>query len=91
MTGYHSKTLPPINQEEVEEILSISDSDIDYSDIPDMSDKTFYKAIKKPVNIRPDNDVIVFFKELASKNNESYQALINNTLRAVMTKTRRTK
>ena len=41
----------------------------------------FYKPKKIPVSLRLDNDIILYFKKLASEKKVPYQTLINNILR----------
>jgi len=41
----------------------------------------FYEPKKIPVSLRLDNDIILFFKKLASEKKVPYQTLINNLLR----------
>jgi len=41
----------------------------------------FYKPKKIPTTLRLDNDVILFFKKLASEKKVPYQTLINALLR----------
>jgi len=41
----------------------------------------FYKPKKIPVSLRLDNDIVLFFKKLASGKKVPYQTLINAFLR----------
>jgi len=41
----------------------------------------FYKPKKIPVSLRLDNDIVLYFKKLASEQKVPYQTLINNILR----------
>ena len=41
----------------------------------------FYEPKKIPVSLRLDNDVVLFFKKLASEQKVPYQTLINALLR----------
>ena len=41
----------------------------------------FYEPKKIPVSLRLDNDIILFFKKLASEKKVPYQTLINTLLR----------
>ena len=41
----------------------------------------FYEPKKIPVSLRLDNDIVLFFKKLASEKKVPYQALINALLR----------
>lgn len=64
---------------------AIKDEDIDYSDIPELGDEFFEKALvlppaKKLIAIRLDADVIDWLK----KEGRGYQTRANKLLRAVM-------
>ena len=41
----------------------------------------FYEPKKIPVSLRLDNDIVLFFKKLASEQKVPYQTLINALLR----------
>ena len=41
----------------------------------------FYEPKKIPVSLRLDNDIVLFFKKLASEKKVPYQTLINTLLR----------
>jgi uncharacterized protein (DUF4415 family) len=41
----------------------------------------FYKPIKKSTTISLDDDVILFFKKMASEEKVGYQTLLNSALR----------
>ncbi len=41
----------------------------------------FYKPKKIPVSLRLDNDIVLYFKKLASEQKVPYQTLINALLR----------
>ena len=62
----------------------MKDEDIDYSDIPELGDEFFEKAIfvpaKQLVSIRLDSDVLAWLK----RNGKGYQTRANKILRAVM-------
>jgi len=62
----------------------MKDEDIDYSDIPELSDEFFEKAIfvpaKQLVTIRLDADVVAWLK----RNGRGYQTRANKILRTVM-------
>jgi uncharacterized protein (DUF4415 family) len=63
------------------------DSEIDYSDIPPLSDEElaqFRRAPKVLVAARLDRDVYDWLR----KHGEGYSTRINNILRAVMSRTR---
>ncbi len=46
----------------------------------------FYKPKKIPVSLRLDNDIVLYFKKLASEQKVPYQTLINALLRKEMQK-----
>jgi len=75
-------------QSQVKALDDMPDSDIDTSDIPELTDwdnaavGKFYRPIKKPVTIRLDADVIEWFKSQEGK----YQSNINHVLREHMIK-----
>ena len=46
----------------------------------------FYKPKKIPTTLRLDNDIILYFKKMASEQKVPYQTLINAYLRKVLTK-----
>jgi uncharacterized protein (DUF4415 family) len=62
----------------------MTDSDIDYSDSPEVSEESFKIAFmrksnhKKAISLRLDEDLIEFFKAHSDK----YQSKINDVLRA---------
>lgn len=58
--------------------------DYEVQDEYDFSDGVrgrFYEPKKIPVSLRLDNDIILFFKKLASEKKVPYQTLINAFLR----------
>ena len=65
-----------------ERVLAMKDEEIDTSDIPELTDDFFKKAVlwpgnKKQVTLRIDPDIIEFFK----KQGKGYQSMINAVLR----------
>lgn len=62
----------------------MKDEDIDYSDIPELSDEFFEKAVMLPakqlVTMRLDADVVAWLK----RNGRGYQTRANKILRSVM-------
>ncbi len=70
---------------EIKDLSQMRDSEIDYSDIPELDFDDlgrpvvgkFYRPIKKPISIRMDIDVLEWFKSQSSK----YQSLINQVCR----------
>lgn len=75
---------------ELERIAAIPDEQIDFSDIPELTERDFqravpgrmlfYKAVKKPVTMRLDADVIAWLKSKGP----GYQTLANRILRFEM-------
>lgn len=69
----------------------MNDSDIDYSDIPELDESFFYKATitlphkKDSITLRLDHDILEFFKHGGPK----YQTRINAVLRAYVEAQRR--
>lgn len=65
---------------------SLKDSDIDYSDVPELSDDFFKNAKlkmpphKSPVTLRLDDDILDWFR----KEGRGYQTRINQLLRKYM-------
>ena len=73
----HSKT-------DWERIDAMQDEDIDFSDIPELTDDFFERAVfvpaKQLVTIRLDADVVAWLKQ----NGKGYQTRTNKILRTVM-------
>jgi len=73
-------------QVELKALQDLADSEIDTSDIPEITDWSgavrgrFYRPLKQPVTIRLDADVIAYFKRLAGESGR-YQTEINRALR----------
>ena len=76
-----------------EAIKDMSDDDIDFSDIPEITEEQMSKAEMKMggklvergktrVNMYLDKDIVAFFKEKAG--GRGYQTLINESLRKLM-------
>ena len=85
-TENHSKT-------DWDALEKMTDEDIDFSDIPEISEEQMSKAVMKVggkpvergktrVNMYLDKDIVAFFKEKAG--GRGYQTLINESLRKVM-------
>ncbi|MFT5367143.1 MAG: hypothetical protein ACI8V2_002101 [Candidatus Latescibacterota bacterium] len=76
----------PISKKRLEEIATIPDSDIDYSDIAELGPefwenaKIIFPQSKKAVTIRIDSDVLDWFK----KRGKGYQSRMNAVLRSYM-------
>ncbi|MBF0403356.1 MAG: BrnA antitoxin family protein [Nitrospirae bacterium] len=45
----------------------------------------FYKPKKIPTTIRLDNDIVMFFKKLATQQKVAYQSMVNEVLRSYVT------
>lgn len=82
----------PITEEQVErmrELATRTDSEIDFSDIPELDDAffekarqgTMYRLMKKQTTLRLDADILDWFKRHA-KDGKGYQTDINKALRA---------
>lgn len=71
---------------DLERINAMSDDEIDYSDIPEITDFSgfkrglFYRPEKQTVTIRLDADVVAWFKGAEPK----YQTAVNRVLREYM-------
>ena len=71
---------------DLERINAMSDDEIDYSDLPEVTDFSgfkrglFYRPEKQAVTIRLDADVVAWFKSAEPK----YQTAVNRVLREYM-------
>lgn len=83
--------LPPLTDEqkaEVKALAEMSDKDIDFSDIPKLTDdfwknavqNPFYRPTKTSTTVRVDSDVLAWLKSQG----KGYQTRINTILRAAM-------
>lgn len=94
---YDPKNPPKMTDEELARIDAIRDEDIDYSDIPDMGDADWSKAMswdqlmaklnapKTALTIRYDADIIEWFKAntgTEGKRGKGYQTAMNAVLRS---------
>jgi uncharacterized protein (DUF4415 family) len=74
---------------EMNKLNSMSDEDLDFSDIPEIDFNKlgkpiigkFYRPLKKPISIRMDVDVLEWFKSYSN-----YQKIINTICRSYMQK-----
>ncbi len=72
-----------ITEEQKKMIRDMDDREIDYSDIPELTDEQLkqFKRVNKPltrkVTINLNENVIVYFKEQANATGIPYQTLIN--------------
>jgi uncharacterized protein (DUF4415 family) len=85
------KELTKEQMAEIQLIRDMPDEDIDYSDIPSISDWSvaevgkFYRPIKQTVTIRLDADVLDWLK----KGGKGYQTKVNRILRTIMEQKRK--
>ncbi len=88
---YERKPGDPLTRrqkENLKRIAEIKDEDIDFSDIPELTEEwfaravrgKFYRPAKEIVSIRLDKDVLAFYRRQGA----GYQTRINDTLRAAM-------
>jgi len=80
-------TITPEIEAELKAIAEMSDDDIDYSDIPQITDFSgfevgkFYRPLKETVTMRLDADVLHWLR----KDGRGYQSRLNAILRKEMT------
>jgi uncharacterized protein (DUF4415 family) len=88
---------PPLTEaqrEELERLSQMKDEDIDFSDIPRLTEKFWanaipfrdrhlYRPVKQQVTLRIDADILDWFKRRA-KGGRGYQTAINAALRKVV-------
>lgn len=80
------KKAPSDSEQQVRALKRMKDSEIDTTDIPELSNWSeavvgkFYRPIKKSVTIRLDADVVAWLKS----EGDGYQTRINRILRAAM-------
>ena len=80
-------TITPEIEAELKALAVMSDDDIDYSDIPQITDFSgfevgrFYKPVKETVTMRLDADVLHWLKQ----GGRGYQSRLNAILRKEMT------
>lgn len=85
------KELTKEQLEEIRGLQEMPDEEIDYSDIPPVTDWSkavvgrFYRPIKETVTIRLDADLIDWLKQ----GGKGYQTRVNKILRAVMEQQRK--
>ncbi|MBV8964307.1 MAG: BrnA antitoxin family protein [Hyphomicrobiales bacterium] len=91
MISFTPQTLPPITEEErtkLKALMGRPDSEIDYSDIPPLTDDfwksavrgRFYKPTKRQITARVDADVLEWLKSQG----KGYQSRLNAILRREM-------
>lgn len=86
---YTLDTLPEIREEDLVRMRAIKDEDINYSDIPPLTDdfwanarrlNELYRPQKRQVTVRIDTDVLAWLKSQG----KGYQTRMNVILRAAM-------
>jgi uncharacterized protein (DUF4415 family) len=91
IVSYTLETLPPLTETRRAELRSLAarpDSDIDFSDIPELTDEQwknaerghFYRPVKRQITARVDADVLEWLKSQG----KGYQSRINAILRREM-------
>ncbi len=91
MVSYTLETLPPLTEARrasLKALASRPDSEIDLSDIPEMTDEQwknaerghFYRPVKRQITARVDADVLAWLKGQG----KGYQSRINAILRREM-------
>lgn len=81
----------PISKKRLAEIAALPDEEIDFSDIPELTEKfwqnavrnPFYKPVKKQVTLRIDADILAW---LQMEGKDGYQSRLNAVLRGAMTR-----
>jgi uncharacterized protein (DUF4415 family) len=85
------KGLTKEQQAEIKALQELTDTEIDYSDLPPVDDWSgavvgrFYRSVKESVTIRLDADVLAWLKQ----GGRGYQTRVNRILRAVMEQQRK--
>jgi uncharacterized protein (DUF4415 family) len=91
MVSYTLSTLPPISDARLAELKALAerpDSEIDFSDIPELTDEQWqnairhrgYKPTKQQITARLDSDVLHWLKS----HGKGYQSRMNEILRKEM-------
>jgi uncharacterized protein (DUF4415 family) len=91
IVSYKLDTLPPMTEERLAKLRALAarpDSEIDFSDIPEMTDEEwknaerghFYRPVKRQITARVDADVLAWLKSQG----KGYQSRINAILRREM-------
>lgn len=88
-TTWGESRLTEERKRELAEMAKRPDSEIDLSDIPELTEKfwqnavrnPFYKPVKKQVTLRIDADILAWLRQQGA---EGYQSRLNATLRKVM-------
>jgi uncharacterized protein (DUF4415 family) len=86
---YSSKTVPKPTEEDWDRLDGVKDEDIDYSDIPEITDfsqfrpweqRQMFKPVKVAVTCKLDADIVAWLKQ----GGKGYQTRLNSILRQVM-------
>lgn len=72
------KKPPKLSKQSLERFDAIEESDIDYTDIPELTDELFAKRVKSRITARFDADMVDWFKA----HGDGYQTRMNAVLRA---------
>ena len=91
IVSYTLDTLPPMTEERLAKLRALAsrpDSEIDFSDAPEMTDEEwknaerghFYRPVKRQITARVDADVLEWLKSQG----KGYQSRINAILRREM-------
>jgi uncharacterized protein (DUF4415 family) len=91
MVTYTLEDLPPVSKEVWDRALTITDEDIDCSDIPEITDlsglrprpivdRSMYRPVKVTLTCRLDADVVAWLKQ----GGKGYQTRLNAILRQAM-------
>ena len=86
---YTSETAPKPAEEDWERVKNLKDEEIDYSDIPEITDfskfrpweqRRMFKPVKITVTCKLDADIVAWLKQ----GGKGYQTRMNSILRQVM-------
>jgi len=86
---YKMDEVPEPSKKDWDRVKAIKDKDIDFSDIPEITDfsefhpyskREFYKPAKKIITCKLDADILAWLKA----NGKGYQARLNSILRSCM-------
>jgi len=86
--NFPARPMTPARKRRFEKLAQMPDSEIDFSDIPELTEKfwknavrnPFYRPIKKQLTLRLDADVIAWLR----KKGKGYQTRANDLLREAM-------
>jgi len=87
---YSSVNVPKPNNEDWDRLDSVKDEDIDYTDIPEITDfsrfrpweqRQMFKPVKVAVTCKLDADIVAWLKQ----GGKGYQTRMNTILREAMT------